>query len=167
MRPNVSHRLRSSRQRRSNRIILRKSSWTGIYRINRMMRFIVDANSFAHQALNRRMNSPLSSSPTAGFRTIGLIPIPMPFGDNTRVCRKSQAGCRACMGIPGRRERIPENRCDPIHRVEAAMEWVENRGRSHASVPPSETLRMAGHRPEPNPAGRQLPVSSLGTGGSA
>jgi hypothetical protein len=41
----------------------RKSSWTGIYRINRMMRFIVGANPFARKALSlpagRRMNSPL------------------------------------------------------------------------------------------------------------
>ena len=44
----------------------RKSSWTGIYRINRMMRFIVGANSFAHKALNRRMNSPLHQALPAG-----------------------------------------------------------------------------------------------------
>jgi hypothetical protein len=37
----------------------RKSSWAGIYRINRMMRFILGANAFAHKALNRRMNSTL------------------------------------------------------------------------------------------------------------
>jgi hypothetical protein len=33
-----------------------------------MMRCIVGANSFAHKALNRRMNSHRSSSPTTGFR---------------------------------------------------------------------------------------------------
>jgi len=37
-----------------------------------MMRLIVGANSFAHNALNRRMNSPLSSRPTAGLSFIGV-----------------------------------------------------------------------------------------------
>jgi hypothetical protein len=77
-----------------------------------MMRFIVGANSFAHKALNRRMNSPLHQAqlPDLGLSVLSL------FRCRSEIIPAFAASHRPAVGLaweyPGRRERMPENRCD-------------------------------------------------------